>query len=134
MGWDLEALKGLGFIFPHPPKDTKRKEKSYGTVEVHRFFFWSSSLKDVYYCCVTFPTKPIIEKKHRSATGWFTLKPPNLFPGECPRRLFDSDRFFFLFFFLFCTRLLCALAKTSPFFLLIFRMIFRQLTFIFRKM
>ena len=25
-------------------------------------------------------------------TGWFTLKTPNVFPGECPRRFSDSDR------------------------------------------
>ena len=40
-------------------------------------------------------------------TGWFTLKNPNLFPCECLRR-------FFIQTVNICTRLLCALANTSP--------------------
>ena len=46
-------------------------------------------------------------------TNWFNLKTRKVFPGKRSRRLFNSDREF-------CTRLLCAVAKTSTYLLFFF--------------
>ena len=48
-----------------------------------------------------------IPGRSKVSTGWFTLKKTTIFPGECPR-VFSIQTV------KVCTRLLCALAKTSP--------------------
>ena len=53
--------------------------------------------------------------------GWFTLKHPNLFPGECPCRFFDSDRE------LLHTSSMCPCENLTR--CLFFCLIFRQLRF-----
>ena len=62
----------------------------------------------------------------KTITGWFTLKTPNVFLGDCPRR-------FSIHTVKFCTRLLCALAKTSIVFCFCFLPGFSPVK-IFRKM